>query len=192
MGLKKIGKVLAGIAPIAASAVSGGLLGPVAAGVAKQVTGALGLPDDAPEEDIERAVVNADPTQLAKLRQINADLQRDLAQMDVHREELGIERERVHQRDRASARRREIAVRDSTPRVLVYGTIGLFAGLSVALLFIEVPEHSRMLLGGLVGILGGEVARQGAYYFGSSQGSQKKDATIEKALHGKDQLVARG
>ena len=43
MALKRIAKVLAGIAPIAASAVSGGLLGPVAAGISKQAGIALGI-----------------------------------------------------------------------------------------------------------------------------------------------------
>ena len=94
MGLKKVGKVLAGIAPIAASAVSGGLLGPVAAGVAKQVTGALGLPDGASEEDIEQAAVRADPSQLAKLRKIDADLKRDLAELGYKQAELDVRRER--------------------------------------------------------------------------------------------------
>ena len=123
MGLKKVGKVLAGIAPIAASAVSGGLLGPVAAGIAKQVTGALNLPDGASEEDIEAAAVKADPSQLAALRKIDADLKRDLAELGYKRDELDVRREETHQKDRASARERQVQLKDSTPTTLAWVSI---------------------------------------------------------------------
>lgn len=174
MGVKKIFRGLAKVAPIAAAAMSGGVLGPVAAGVAKQVGDALGKPGASPEE-IEAAVAQASPEQLVALRKINADLESEHAELAYKRDEL------VY-KDRASARRREIAVQDSTPRVLTYITFALFGILCFALLKFEVPEHSRMLLGGLVGILGGEVARQGAYFFGSSQGSKSKDDHIRAAL----------
>ena len=142
MALKKIGKVLAGIAPIAASAVSGGLLGPVAAGVAKQVTQALNLPDDASEDDIEAAAVKADPSQLAKLRQIDADLKRDMAELGYKEKELAVKEEEIHQKDRASARAREMAVKDKTPSILAYVVIGGALGLT-AWIVIDGPRRTR-------------------------------------------------
>ena len=184
MGLKKVGKVLAGIAPIAASAVSGGLLGPVAAGVARQVTGALGLPDGASEEDIEQAAVKADPTQLAKLRQIDADLKRDLAELGYKQAELDVRREETSAKDRDSARKREIAVKDATPKVLAFLITG--ALMSVILILMlkgsGLPESTSHVLSVLVGYLGAGFQTMLTYYFGSSSGSKDKDAALHQAL----------
>ena len=81
----------------------------------KQVTDALNLPSDASEEDVEMAVIKADPTQLAKLRQIDADLKRDMAELGYKEAQLDVERERIHQQDRASARERQVQTR-TAPR----------------------------------------------------------------------------
>ena len=185
MGWKKIGRGLAKVAPIAARVATSGLLGD---GVVRSLTDALGLDSGASEDDVEAALAKASPEQLARIRQIEAETERHAADVRYKTAELVVREEEVHAADRDSARKREMAVRDPTPSVLVYSTIGLFAALSVALLFVTVPDHSRMLLGGLVGILGGEVARQGAYYFGSSRGSKDKSAQ----LAARDDVIQRG
>ena len=185
MALKKIGKVLAGIAPIAASVVSGGLLGPVAAGVAKQVTSALNLPDGASEEDIEAAVVKADPSQLAELRRIDATLQKDLAEIQYKTDELGIREEEVHAKDRDSARHRQVELHDNTPTVLAWVAIIGFFALLFLMWFRPPPEGSEEVLFVAVGILGSLVHSIKDFFFGSSKSSQDKDDVIRAAINGR-------
>lgn len=82
--------------------------------------------------------------------------------------------------DRASARAREVQVRDNIPSILAFlVTFGFFGVLSY-IIWKGVPIASEghdavmMLLGSLATAWTGVVA----YYFGSSSGSTKKDATL--------------
>jgi ribosomal protein S15P/S13E len=80
--------------------------------------------------------------------------------------------------DVASARDREIAVRDNTPRILAYLlTLGFF-GILGFLLFQVPPAGAHDVLLILVGSLGTAWAGMIHYYYGSSPGSKLKDATI--------------
>ena len=112
--LKKIGRALKAIAPVAASVAATATLGPQ---VGAQIRNVLGLSPEASDDDVEAAAIAADPTQLSKLRQIDADLKRDLRGMDLKELEIAVESKKVDQEDRASARAREIAVKDNTPRI---------------------------------------------------------------------------
>ena len=187
MGLKKIGRALAGIAPIAASAVSGGLLGPVAAGVAGQVSKALGLKDGSSEEDVEAAIAKADPTQIAKLREIDANLKRDLAELAYKHEELGLKELQTHQRDRDSARKREAAVRDKTPRILAFLITGALMSVILILMLkgANIEDGIAHVLSVLVGYLGAGVQTMLSYYFGSSAGSKVKTDQLGTVLNGR-------
>ena len=183
MGWKKIGRGLAKIAPVAARAATAGILGD---GVASAIAEAVGLDKGASEDDVEAALAKASPEQYAQMRvrleEIEADADKQERELRYKTRELETRERKIAADDRDSARHREMAVRDATPRVLTYATLGLFGALCLGLMFREIPEHSRMLLGGLIGILGGEVARQGAYFFGSSRGSKSKDEAIHRTL----------
>ena len=152
MGLKKILKGLKKVAPVAASVAS--VTGVLPPGVGK----ILGVGDHAPDEEIERAVVRADPTQLAELRRVDADLEKTLA-------ENGLKRFVAEAADRDSARKREIAVRDSTPRILAFIVLGGVLGLAYFAVFKQVQSEPLVHLA-----LGGLIAKLGAifqYYFGA-------------------------
>ena len=95
-----------------------------------------------------------------------ADLQQELSRMDAA--------------DRASARAREIAVRDMTPTILAYSVTAGFFGVLLMLAFVEVPAGTKEVLYVMVGSLGTAWTGIMSYYYGSSSGSASKQATIDK------------
>ena len=48
--------------------------------------------------------------------------------------------------DRASARQREIAIKDTTPRILAYGSLLGFFGILTALIFVDIPPTAKDVL----------------------------------------------
>lgn len=75
-----------------------------------------------------------------------------------------------------SARKREMAVQDITPRVLaLVVTVGFF-GLLGFLVFHEAPAGSRDILNIMIGALGAGFGSVLGYYFGSSQTGDKLKA----------------
>ena len=176
MGIKKVFGALGKAAPVIAGIMSGGTLGPVAAGVAKQVGKALNLGDNPTPEDIEAAVVKADPAQLAELRRIDADLEAHLA-------ELGFKRDELVYKDRDSARKREMAVRDSTPRIFAWVALGGFLGTLLLVILRGMPDDKSepLIYVGLTA-LGTILSQVAAYYYGSSSGSKEKTQAMADAL----------
>ena len=186
MGWKKIGGALKRIAPVAAQVATSGFLG---AGVARDITAALGLKPDASEADVEAKLASASPEQLVALREIEAKTKRHAANVGFKTRELETQERKIDAADRDSARKREIAVQDSTPRVLTYFT---FATLSACMILLiwgmytgkNVDPTIAALLGTAIGIFGSNAKQIGNYYFGSSQGSKDKDLLIQRAIEG--------
>jgi hypothetical protein len=119
----------------------------------------------------------ANPDQLAKLKQIDDDFA-------VQMKQLGIESvedfEKIAADDRASARNREIQVRDWTPRVLAYAVISAFIFVCVYVL----SGHAKVetvLAGTLIGYISAKAELVLTYYFGSSADGERKTELLAQA-----------
>lgn len=158
-------QVLRTVAPMLATAT----LGPFGPLAATAISAALGTPAG-DGKAAEAALLNATPDQLLALKKADQDFQERM-------KELGIEEEKLVYDDIANARSREISVKDATPRNLAYLIIG-FTGLCIAATLAGWTKVDSALAGTLIGYLVAECRSTLTYYFGSSQSSQNKDATI--------------
>jgi hypothetical protein len=92
--------------------------------------------------------------------------------------------ETVAAQDRQSARQREMALRDTTPKILAFGiTVGFF-GIMGYMLVEPLPEAGHDVLLVLLGSLGTAWTAIVTYYFGSSAGSTAKSETIRDLKKG--------
>lgn len=99
-------------------------------------------------------------------------------QLALEIEKLDISREELAANDRDSARKREMEVKDNTPRQLAFLITALYAILQVSLLYVVIPENNRDLLMRALGVLDACLIGVWGYYFGSSSSSKSKDSTI--------------
>ena len=180
MGFKKVLGGLKKVAPIAAQVAASGLLG---SGVAEQVCNALGLSKNASEDDVEKALANANPEQLVRLREIEAETARHARDVGFQTRQLETREKEIAADDRDSARKREIAVQDSTPRIFAWIALGGFLGLLLLVILRGMPDDKSepLVYVGLTA-LGTILTQVAAYYFGSSSGSKDKTAAMSAAL----------
>ena len=180
--LKKIGKAILPIAPVLAS----GLGGPAALAVpaVRILASALGLDSDVAdvETQILAKIESATPADLLAIKQADNEYL-------VTMEQLGVDREKIHQQDRHSARQRQIETGDKFPNYLAAFTIGTFTLCVTFLLYhlySELPVNKDVMT--LINILFGAllviVKQVYNYYFGSSAGSRRKSEQIEKLANG--------
>lgn len=166
--------IIGAVAPTIAALVGGPLWG---MGVRVLSATLLGR-DDGTEDEIAAAVAGADPAILARIKEADAQLKRDLAAANVRLEEIA-------GADRASARQREVALQDPTTRILAYiALVGFFAVLAgqfyIALNAIEVHTEVQRTLDITLGVLFAWVLAVKDYYFGSSAGSKEKTQLLGK------------
>jgi hypothetical protein len=168
MDLSKIGGLLGQLAPTIATAIGG----PVAGMAVKALAGALGLSQDASSDDVQTALMNATPEQLAAVKKIDADFK-------VQMKELDIDLERIAAGDRDSARNMQMQTNDWIPRAMaVMVTFGFF-GILTWLLTKGVPPTGSETLIYMLGALGTAWTGIVQFYFGSSAGSKAKtDALV--------------
>lgn len=174
MGMPNWQDVVRTVAPALATALGGPL-----AGVAAQAlsTALLGKPD-ATQDELAQAVASATPDTLLKLKQAEMDFTAKMKELDIQLEQ-------INAGDRASARGREIAVKDQTPQVLaVFSFLGFF-GILVILMFYNIPDKAHDALMLMLGALGAIVTGVVQYYFGSSSGSAAKTEVMASALKNK-------
>lgn len=159
---KKALEVLKGVAPTAVAAL-GGPLAPVAAGVIRQVL------DVGATADLDAAVLAAagNPDAVVKLREIEE-------RMAAKEQELGVRFEEIAAADRASARARQVALKDTTPAILTYLLFASFTGTVAYVLVYGLPEQGGEALMLLLGQLSAAFAAGVAYHLGSSAGSMRK------------------
>jgi hypothetical protein len=157
--------VLQTVAPTIARAA----LGPFGGLAATAISAILGTPPG-DEQATSTALLTATPDQLLALKKAEQDFQ-------VQMKELGISEEKLVYDDIANARGREIQLRDSTPRNLAYMLLG-GTGVAIGATLAGYTHVESALAGTLIGYLISECKAVMQYYFGSSQSSQNKDATI--------------
>jgi hypothetical protein len=167
-------KILAVAAPLLTSALPGPL-----GGIANSaISAALGLKQGATVEDISSAINNGQLTgdQMVALKEAELKFQEDMKKFDLDDVEKIAA---LNAADRDSARKREAAVKDWTPRILAYiytagflCTLGAEIAIGVKGLAID-PLVSKSI-DILLGVLTGMVLGTKEYYFGSSAGSDKK------------------
>lgn len=157
------------VAPTLATALGG----PLAGVAVKSIAGKLLDRPDATEEEVEQAVLGADPQTLLRLREVDAEFKKHMA-------DAGVKLDQIAADDRANARAREIQVKDHTPAYLAYAiTVGFFGTLGYMLVEGKPATGGDALLV-MLGSLGTAWAGVIAYYFGSSAGSRKKDEALSQ------------
>ena len=162
-------------APIVGAALGGPLGGAAGALLAS----ALGVKDADPKS-IEQAIKNGTLTgdQIVALKQAEDQFALQMKQLDINSVE---EMEKLAVGDRESARQREMAVKDWTPRMLAYGvTLGFF-GLLGLTAFHKMPPENAQVVNIMIGSLGAAWLAVMNYYFGSSSGSARKTDLLYKS-----------
>lgn len=164
----KAKQIIGAVAPLLGTAVGG----PFGALAGTFIGKALGV-DPGDTSAMETAVASGNPEVLVKLRQADNDFKAHMADVGLSEDKLAFD-------DKANARAREIALKDMTPAVLAYGiTVGFF-GTLLFMLINGKPATGGDALLVMLGSLGTAWAGVVAYYFGSSSGSARKDATISE------------
>lgn len=155
------------VAPAIATALGGPLAGAAVSALGRAILG----DDKATEAQVAEAIKTASPEVWAGVRKADQAF-------EVQMKELGFKLDELVYKDIDSARQREIATKDWTPRALAIGvTLGFF-GILIYLIQNGVPPEGGDALLVMLGALGGAWASIVTYYFGSSAGSREKTALL--------------
>lgn len=158
--------VISTVAPWLGTAL-GGPLGGAAVGA---VADALGLSEKT-EGAIKQALAGVTPEQMLAMKTADQSFAIEMQKLGFTNVQA---MEQIAAGDRDSARKREIEVKDHTPRNLAYAiTIGFFSILAV-LMFGDIPTGSKEVLYIMLGTLGTAWTGVISYYFGSTSGSVEK------------------
>ncbi len=155
------------VAPALATALGGPLAGVAVKALSSKLLGK----EDGTQDEVGAAIAAMSPADLVKLKEVEADLTKALAAVDV-------DMERIAAGDRDSARRRATESRDWTPSiltVLLYGM--LFYVIHRLVAGFELKGDAQvlyMILGSLVT----EVGRASSFQFGTTRNSGEKDKTL--------------
>lgn len=164
-----VGSILKTVAPWIGTAVTSGPAGLASLAMAK-LGEAIGGKKVGSAEEAEAAVLGATPEQIVQLKKLDDDFAVQMQQLNVQSVE---DLEKLANDDRASARARQVAVKDRTPGALAYAvTIGFF-GLLAIMAFCNIPKENQTLLNVMVGSLGTAWVAIITYYFGSSNTHDK-------------------
>lgn len=151
--------------------------GPLGGMAVSAIADALGLSEKT-EDAIKTALSGATPEQMLALKQADQ-------QFSMRMQELGFQNtqalEKIAADDRDSARKRETAVMDYTPRILAYLIVGGFLGMAYGVLFKQMSADS-VLAGTIIGYLSAKAEQVAAYYFGSTAGSKQKTELLANSI----------
>ncbi|MFL6311640.1 MAG: hypothetical protein ACJ71W_06000 [Terriglobales bacterium] len=158
--------------PFIEAAASAG--GPFAVMAAQAVGKAIGAEKVDPTPDgIAKAIQDAGFTseQRTALMQHEADLKQELAKLGYQTAE---DLTKLDNDDRASARARQIALKDATPTILAVFVVVAWGLIQRFLLTHVVPPAMIQIVARVLGTLDAALMMVLSYYFGSSAGSAKK------------------
>jgi hypothetical protein len=156
------------LAPTVASALGS----PVAGMAVGALETALGVSGDDVQKTIESGKLTGD--------QVAAIQQAELA-LKAKAQELGLDFAKLGNEDRASAREMQKAVKSWVPSFLAISvTLGFF-GILVGLMSGKIEQAAEVDI--MLGSLGTAWTGIVAFYFGSSAGSQAKDAVIHAKMN---------
>ena len=158
-------QILGTVAPLLGNAVGGPMGGMAMSLIAEK----LGLEPDATDKQVHRAIENMPPEDYAKIKAAELDLKARLKELDI-------EEERIHAKDRASARSSNLASGRWTADILAFIVTFGFLGALVAFFFagLELSATVKDPLLILIGVLGASFKDVMQYFFGSSRGSKEK------------------
>jgi hypothetical protein len=165
--------VLGTVAPTLAHALGGPIAGAAVATLSEKL---LGRPTGTPDE-IDTALKNATPEVLLKVREAEIEFKKFLTDAEIRLEGLANE-------DRASARAREIVVRDHMPAVIALLVIVSFVGTLAWVMHWGLAVSAEDVVMIMIGALGAKFGSVVDYFVGSSAGSKNKSDTID-AMVGK-------
>lgn len=165
--LKQAGDLLLSLAPTVATAFGG----PFAGVATQKLIGALGLAPDSTKEQVLTAIAGATPEQLLKIKEVENAFILDMKKLDVDIMKL-------EAGDMDSARKREIATNDWTPRIIAGLILGLYVYIQYYILGHIIDTGMREIVMRSLGTLDASVGLILGYYFGSSIGSHSKNAQI--------------
>lgn len=162
-------KIVSTVAPMLGTALGG----PVTGLAMRTISAAVLGKEDGTAKEIEQVLVGGDPDALLRLKNADNDFKAKMRELDITEEKLVYD-------DRASARAREIAVKDKMPALLAIILVVLFASALFALFIVEIPESNKAVIYSMIGSLGTLTIAACAYYHGSSSGSAKKNDMLAK------------
>lgn len=167
---------LGSAAPQLARALGGPLAGTAVSLLAQVFLGT----EEAEEAELLEAVVSASPEQMVELRKAEIAFREAILSASV-------EEKKIAQEDRASARARQVSLRDRVPGALAVVVLaGFFAVLAVMLVH-DIPEGAETEFSIMLGALATMSAAVMNYYFGSSASSREKTWMLQAGSgHRKD------
>lgn len=182
--------IVKGLAPVIGTALGGPLGGAAASALASKLS-----PDKPidPSDDGQMAKLiqsaTASPELLAKIQESEQEFKLSMEKLGLDHEEamerFNLQALQTDAADRASARQRQVDLKDWTPTVLAAGvTIGFFTILGW-MLHRPVPEANRDVMNIMLGSLGTAWISIISYYFGSSRGSDMKTTLLAQSTPAK-------
>jgi hypothetical protein len=151
--------------------------GPLGASAVTLIGNALGI-SEATEDSLKQALSGVTQEHLLAIKAADAEFEIKMRELNITEVK---DLENIAAGDRDSARKREMEVKDWTPRILAYLiTLGYFAMLTF-LVFGEIPATNKDSLYIMLGTLGTSWTGVIAYYYGSTAGSRAKTELLAKA-----------
>jgi len=157
---------LAAIAPTLATALGGPMAGAATKFIADKLLGN----ENASQDEIESAILNASPADLVKIRELDNDFKIGMKKLDI--DVFSLE---VKDRDSARTNHKE----SLTPVVLVYMLTALISGVTYMLFNAIVPESNENTLYMLLGALTTAWLQSVSYWTGTTKSSADKTRLIK-------------